>query len=128
MEKKNKIIQSLKEVDTLLKDENINFEYLTLNTLPCLVKIADYLNVNYTDAVFFSVIFTQGLNSNPCNLNEISKKLKMDIYELMDYLPVIKTLSDQKLVKYKKKFETKILFILPLIPFLQEFLMRLLKI
>jgi hypothetical protein len=107
MEKENKIIQSLKEIDTLLKDENINFEYLTLNTLPCLVKIADYLNVNYTDAIFFSVIFTQGLNSSPCNLNEISKKLRMDIYELMDYLPIIKKLSDQKLVKYKKNIRNE---------------------
>ena len=102
MEQENKIIQSLKEFDNLLKDENINFEYLTLNTSPCLVKIADYLDVSYTEAIFFSIIFSQGLDSNPCNLKEMSKRLRIDIYEIMDYLDVLKSLSNQKLIRYKK--------------------------
>lgn len=107
METQNKIIKSIKEFDQLLKDDNTNFEYLTLNSISAINNVAEYLNVSYNEAIFFSVIFTQGLNSSPCNLNEISKKLRIDIYELMDYLQIIKKLSDQKLVKYKKNIRNE---------------------
>lgn len=107
METQNKIIKAIKEFDQLLKDDNTNFEYLTLNSISAINNVAEYLNVSYNEAIFFSVIFTQGLNSSPCNLNEISKKLRIDIYELMDYLQIIKKLSDQKLVKYKKNIRNE---------------------
>lgn len=98
---KNKILNSLHEVfektqGSELKTENLKSIQKDLKT------ITNYLKVNKTEAIYFSIITVRNYNGDTCRIIDLAKHLSLPIIKILSDMVVLEELLNKSYIKKQK--------------------------